>query len=32
MREGVLREVFFRDGAWRDSVVYALLRDGLSGG
>jgi RimJ/RimL family protein N-acetyltransferase len=27
VREGVLREVFFRDGAWRDSVVYALLRD-----
>jgi [ribosomal protein S5]-alanine N-acetyltransferase len=26
-REGIMREVFFRDGAWRDSVVYALLRD-----
>jgi [ribosomal protein S5]-alanine N-acetyltransferase len=26
-REGVMREVFFRDGAWRDTVVYALLRD-----
>lgn len=27
VREGVMREVFFRDGAWRDTVVYALLRD-----
>lgn len=26
-REGVMREVFFRDGAWRDTVVYARLRD-----
>jgi ribosomal-protein-alanine N-acetyltransferase len=26
-REGVLREVAFRDGAWRDTVIYALLRD-----
>jgi ribosomal-protein-alanine N-acetyltransferase len=26
-REGVLRQVAFRDGAWRDAVVYALLRD-----
>jgi ribosomal-protein-alanine N-acetyltransferase len=25
-REGVLRETFFRDGAWRDAVVYGLLR------
>jgi ribosomal-protein-alanine N-acetyltransferase len=25
-REGVLRELFFRGGAWRDSVLYALLR------
>jgi RimJ/RimL family protein N-acetyltransferase len=25
-REGVLREVYFRAGAWRDSVVYAQLR------
>jgi RimJ/RimL family protein N-acetyltransferase len=25
-REGVLREVAFRDGTWRDSVVYSLLR------
>ena len=26
-REGVLREVAFRDGTWRDTVIYALLRD-----
>jgi [ribosomal protein S5]-alanine N-acetyltransferase len=26
-REGVLREVAFRDGAWRDCVLYSLLRD-----
>jgi RimJ/RimL family protein N-acetyltransferase len=25
-REGVLREVAFRDGTWRDSVIYGLLR------
>jgi len=25
-REGVLREVAFRDGSWRDTVIYALLR------
>ncbi|MGH9211933.1 MAG: GNAT family N-acetyltransferase [Acidimicrobiales bacterium] len=25
-REGVLRELFFRAGAWRDSVLYARLR------
>jgi RimJ/RimL family protein N-acetyltransferase len=25
-REGVLRGVFWRDGAWRDDVVYSLLR------
>jgi [ribosomal protein S5]-alanine N-acetyltransferase len=25
-REGVLRQVAFRDGAWRDAVIYALLR------
>ncbi|MGH3300728.1 MAG: GNAT family N-acetyltransferase [Streptosporangiaceae bacterium] len=25
-REGVLREVGWRDGAWSDAVVYALLR------
>src|SRR6266536_3197452 len=24
-REGVMREVAFRDGTWRDSVIYALL-------
>jgi [ribosomal protein S5]-alanine N-acetyltransferase len=27
VREGVLRQVVFRDGAWRDCVIYALLRD-----
>jgi RimJ/RimL family protein N-acetyltransferase len=27
VREGVLRQVVFRDGAWRDCVLYALLRD-----
>jgi [ribosomal protein S5]-alanine N-acetyltransferase len=26
-REGVLREVAFRDGAWRDSLIYGLLRE-----
>jgi ribosomal-protein-alanine N-acetyltransferase len=26
IREGVLREVAFRDGTWRNSVIYALLR------
>jgi [ribosomal protein S5]-alanine N-acetyltransferase len=26
IREGVLRQVAFRDGTWRDSVIYALLR------
>ena len=25
-REGVMRETFFRDGAWRDAVVYGLIR------
>jgi ribosomal-protein-alanine N-acetyltransferase len=25
-REGVLRQVAFRDGAWRDAVLYGLLR------
>ena len=25
-REGVLHEVGWRDGAWRDAVVYGLLR------
>ena len=29
-REGVLRQVAFRDGAWRDAVIYALLRDDQS--
>ena len=26
-REGVLRELAFRDGAWRDRMLYSLLRD-----
>jgi ribosomal-protein-alanine N-acetyltransferase len=26
-REGVLRRILFRAGKWRDSVLYALLRD-----
>jgi RimJ/RimL family protein N-acetyltransferase len=26
-REGVLRSAFFRQGQWRDSVVYGVLRD-----
>jgi [ribosomal protein S5]-alanine N-acetyltransferase len=26
-REGVLRAVQFRAGAWRDGILYALLRD-----
>jgi [ribosomal protein S5]-alanine N-acetyltransferase len=26
-REGVLRGAVFRDGAWRDLVLYALLRE-----
>ena len=26
-REGVMREVYFRAGRWRDSVVYSLLRE-----
>jgi ribosomal-protein-alanine N-acetyltransferase len=25
-REGVLREVAVRDGAWRDTLIYGLLR------
>jgi RimJ/RimL family protein N-acetyltransferase len=25
-REGVLREVAFRDGSWRDTLIYGLLR------
>ena len=25
-REGVLRQVAFRDGAWRDALIYGLLR------
>jgi len=29
-REGVLRGVYFRDGRWRDSVMYALVRDDLT--
>jgi ribosomal-protein-alanine N-acetyltransferase len=31
-REGVLRGVGFRDGAWRDLVLYALLRAGWGSG
>ncbi|HEX8133115.1 MAG TPA: GNAT family protein [Actinomycetes bacterium] len=30
-REGVLRQVAFRDGAWRDSVLCGLLRDDWQG-
>lgn len=26
-REGVLRAIYFRAGAWRDNVLYALVRD-----
>jgi RimJ/RimL family protein N-acetyltransferase len=26
-REGVLRGYGFRDGKWRDGVIYGLLRD-----
>ncbi len=26
-REGVVREIVFRAGKWRDSILYALLRD-----
>ena len=26
-REGVQRGLYFRAGAWRDSVMYGLLRD-----
>lgn len=29
-REGVLRSVVFRDGRWRDGVLYAILRDDLA--
>lgn len=28
-REGVLRGLVFRAGAWRDSVIYGLLRSEL---
>ena len=31
IREGVMRGVHFRDGLWRDGVVYGLLRDDWSG-
>jgi RimJ/RimL family protein N-acetyltransferase len=27
IREGVLRSVIFRDGKWRDGMVYGILRD-----
>jgi len=26
-REGLMREVVFQNGSWRDAVIYALLRD-----
>lgn len=26
-REGVLRQVYFEQGAWRDAVLYSILRD-----
>ena len=26
-REGLMREVLFQNGSWRDAVIYALLRD-----
>ncbi len=26
-REGLMRGLYFRDGSWRDSVVYGMLRD-----
>ena len=28
-REAVLREYYFRDGAWRDEVLYRMLRSEL---
>jgi RimJ/RimL family protein N-acetyltransferase len=31
-REGVSRGLYFRDGRWRDSIMYGLLRDDTSGG
>lgn len=27
-REGIMREVAFQNGSWRDAVIYSLLRDG----
>jgi RimJ/RimL family protein N-acetyltransferase len=30
-REGVLRKAMFRDGAWRDIALYAILRDNNKG-
>jgi RimJ/RimL family protein N-acetyltransferase len=30
-REGVARGLYFRDGLWRDSILYGLLRDDVSG-
>jgi RimJ/RimL family protein N-acetyltransferase len=30
-REGVMRGVFWRDGAWRDGVLYSLLRTDQTG-
>jgi RimJ/RimL family protein N-acetyltransferase len=29
-REGVMRELNFRDGAWRDEVVYGIIRSDLN--
>jgi len=31
-REGVQRGLYFRDGLWRDSIMYGLLRDDPSHG
>ena len=30
-REGVLRGIGWRDGAWRDGMMYSLLRTDLAG-
>jgi RimJ/RimL family protein N-acetyltransferase len=30
-REGIHRGVYFRDGRWRDSVMYGLVRDEFAG-
>ncbi|MFG1805497.1 GNAT family N-acetyltransferase [Streptomyces sp. NPDC049040] len=31
-REGVLRSVVFRDGAWRDGIIYGIVRGDLTTG